>query len=139
MTLPRLAGAGVLVSALFFALACGQGSPMPMKSPNPEGTLTPRVAFVTVVGAPAGGTARTTISTTPRAHCTIEYLTPTGAASSAEGLTAKTADEQGSVSWSWQIEADTPRGVGIVTVRCDGAGRSVPIGIGEDLNVTPRH
>lgn len=76
--------------------------------------------FISVTGAAPGGTASATVQTTPNAYCTIDYYTPIGTHSTAQGLEPKNADPQGVVTWSWRIGANTTPGDGQVIVTCNG-------------------
>lgn len=79
------------------------------------------VQLVSVTGAAPGGRASVTARTTPGASCSIVYTTPAGTRSTAQGLTTRTADTSGSVSWTWDISPTTRLGDGSVVVTCGGA------------------
>jgi hypothetical protein len=89
----------------------------------PNGDLT----FVTVRGASPGGNASVTIHAEPGATCSIIYTTPAGTKSNASGLSSKTADAQGVVSWTWLIGPNTKPGTGTITVECNGKSASTDI------------
>ena len=57
------------------------------------------------------------VKTNPGAWCTITVLY-NKVASKDSGLTGKTSDEYGSVSWSWTVESSVPIGKWPVTVIC---------------------
>lgn len=88
------------------------------------------IAFSSVVGDTAGGTASVSVQTAPGAFCTIEYITPAGTPSSDQGLAGKLADARGAVSWSWRISARSRPGTGTVAVACGGEHASADILIG---------
>lgn len=104
-------------------------------APSPSATapagLTPAPAQpstlddVTVTKRPGsvtrGTTAAITIHTTPGAGCSIEYVTPSGNRSTADGLGDQTADADGNVTWSWRIAANSAFGTGVVDVTCGAA------------------
>lgn len=52
------------------------------------------------------------------ASCTIQYAPPQGAAIAAPGLVAKSADNKGNISWTWDIDKTTKKGKGLVVVVC---------------------
>lgn len=109
--------------------ACATGASA--GSPTQSGeSQSPYVSFVSVQGAPAGGTAEVFVQTTPNASCSIQYLTPHGTPSQAGGLVSKMADSNGRVGWSWVIGTDTIPGTGWVTVSCNGASATTPIQVG---------
>jgi hypothetical protein len=87
------------------------------------------VQIASVSGARPGGTASATVKTTPGASYSISYHTPAGTASTAQGLTSRSADTNGMVSWSWNIGPSTRPGTGTVTVTCNGESTSSPIQI----------
>jgi hypothetical protein len=88
------------------------------------------VTFTSVVGGPPGGVASATVQTSPRASCSIAYVTPAGTTSKAQGLVPETAGGDGVASWSWNIGSSTHPGAGTVTVTCDGVTASSSITIG---------
>lgn len=63
------------------------------------------------------------IRTTPTAACSI-HLEYDGLASKDTGLIPKVADEFGSVSWTWTVEASRPVGKWPVEIVCAYNGRS---------------
>jgi hypothetical protein len=92
--------------------------------PPPGGTP---VQFVSVMGARPGGTASVTVQTSPNAVCAIIYSAPMSGLSTAPGLTPKTADASGRVSWTWVIDIYTTPGTGTVAVTCNGVSNSANI------------
>jgi hypothetical protein len=88
------------------------------------------VQLESVTGAAPGGRASVTAQATPGATCAIVYTTPGGTRSSAQGLTTKTADTSGSVSWAWDIGPTTRPGEGSVVVTCGGASARGIVRIG---------
>jgi len=98
----------------------------PVAAPAPSAG----VSFVSVVGTSPGRVASVTVQTAPGASCSIVYVTPRGTVSVAQGLSPKTADASGRVSWAWLIGTRTYSGTGSVTVTCNGVSASAGIGIG---------
>jgi hypothetical protein len=88
------------------------------------------VQITSITGAPPGGRASVAVQTTPGASCSMSYRTPSGTSSTAQGLTPRSADANGMVSWSWSIGPSTRPGTGTVTVTCNGASANSPIQIG---------
>lgn len=68
-----------------------------------------------------GETATVIAVTVPDYPCSINYTTPSGKTSEADGLEKKRADSAGQVSWTWLIQPDTPVGHGRVAVACKGS------------------
>jgi competence protein ComEC len=103
-------------------------------TPTPTSTATPGGGggvTITSITRPIkrGLSATLTASTYASANCTIVYVTPSGTTSSAAGLSPKTADPAGDVSWMWTIGGSTTPGTGTVTVTCNGQSASTPIEI----------
>lgn len=69
-----------------------------------------------------GGNSSISIRTRPKAACSIRVtysLTPDQAKESKDGgLIPKTADEYGTVSWTWTVESSRPAGSWPVEVTC---------------------
>jgi hypothetical protein len=82
-------------------------------------TNAPIGASVQTVTSPVnpGENASITARTSPGADCTISVVYDK-TASKDSGLSAKTADEFGMVSWTWTIEASAPLGKWPVKVTC---------------------
>ncbi len=97
-------------------------TPTPTVTPTPTPTETPTpgagVTFKSL-SSPVrpGGTARADVVTTPKTRCTIKVVYK-GATSNAAGLGPKTSDDAGTVSWSWKVATNTPKGSWPVTVTC---------------------
>ncbi len=103
--------------------------PTPVPTAPPP-TQPPAVGVsITSITSPVyrGSNATLVAQTSPATNCTIRYTTPAGNPSKAAGLTPKTADANGSVSWTWKIDANTTPGTGTVTVTCNGQSASVNI------------
>jgi hypothetical protein len=126
--------------AVYLTLAVGApGSPAAdpstaISQPRPvsPGAGTQDLAFVSVVGAPHGGSASVTIQTTPGANCSVQYVTPAGTTSTAKGQgssAATTTGPDGRASWSWVIAPSTNTGTGSVTVNCSTGTVAAPIAI----------
>jgi hypothetical protein len=58
-----------------------------------------------------------TVRTAPGATCSITVTYKSGP-SSAQGLTQKTADSNGAVTWSWIVGGNTTAGSWPIDVRC---------------------
>jgi hypothetical protein len=84
----------------------------------------PSLEFASISGGAPGTAAAVVIRTSPGASCSIGYVTPSGSASHASGLTLRTAGPDGLVVWAWQIGPSTRQGTGTVTVTCDGVSRT---------------
>jgi micrococcal nuclease len=115
-----------------------KGAPPP-RQPSPSAPATPipqapraqgEVAITSVTGARPGGLATVVASTTPSASCSIAYTTPAGTNSTAQGLTSRAADADGTVAWTWSIGPSTQPGTGRVAVTCDGSTARSSIQIG---------
>jgi hypothetical protein len=87
-------------------------------------------SFLSANGAWPGGSASVSAQTTPGASCSIQYVTPDGTVSRAQGLYSKLADANGFVSWVWLIGCRTYIGSGTVTVTCNGTRITTGIQIG---------
>lgn len=104
--------------------------PAQIVAATPTPILRPEVVFISVVGGRPGGRASAEIRTTPSGSCTIRYTTPAGTVSSAQGLTPKSANAVGIVSWSWVIGSNTRAGFGTVVVTCAGQSATARITVG---------
>jgi hypothetical protein len=102
----------------------------PTLAPVPQPVPATGVQLSSVAGGRPGGRASVVAQTTPGASCSISYRTPAGTSSTAQGLTPKTADGNGMVSWSWEIGPSTRPGTGTVVVTCNGASARSSIQIG---------
>jgi micrococcal nuclease len=60
------------------------------------------------------------VSTSPNIACSIVVTYKSGA-STAQGLSPKTSDAAGAVSWSWTIGGNTTLGTWPIDVSCGGA------------------
>jgi hypothetical protein len=87
------------------------------------------VSILTVNGNKPGRIANVTIQTSPHVECNIVYETPAKQTSTAKGLSQQTADENGRVTWSWQIAQNTTPGKGSVTVTCGDSSETRQITI----------
>lgn len=85
-------------------------------------------AAVEALNSPVAPGDNTTISvkTVPTSTCTIkvEY---NNVPSTDSGLVTKTADEFGTVSWTWTVGADVPSGTWPVWVTCNYNGRTAVV------------
>ncbi len=102
----------------------------PTLAPVPQPVPATGVQLSSVAGGRPGGRASVVAQTTPGASCSISYRTPAGTSSTAQGLTPKTADGNGAVSWTWEIGPSTRPGTGAVVVTCNGASARSSIQIG---------
>ena len=64
-----------------------------------------------------GSNAMVTVKTNPGSWCTITVIYDK-TSSNDSGLKGKTADEFGSISWTWTVGASTPIGKWPVTITC---------------------
>jgi hypothetical protein len=130
---------GLALISLSTLLGCGivhpQAQPatptvplVPTVQPQPTASA---VQFVSLVGAPPGGSASATVRTSPPGvMCFITFVTPAGSVGEAPGLVIKPAGADGRASWSWRIARATPSGTGHVSVSCGGQSTTSPITIG---------
>ena len=65
------------------------------------------------------GTGLASVATAPNITCDIVVTYKSGA-SKAQGLTAKTSDAAGAVSWTWTIGGNTTAGTWPIDVTCGG-------------------
>jgi micrococcal nuclease len=70
-----------------------------------------------------GNPATLSIKTAPGAACRITVTYKSGP-SRAKGLTPKTSDSQGMVSWTWLVGSRTTPGTWPVSVRCSAGERA---------------
>ena len=75
-----------------------------------------------------GETVTLTARSTPGVTCSIEYVHPSGKASTEPQLIPNVVGSDGTVSWSWPISPGTrPLGTGTVTVTCNGSSAQTQI------------
>jgi hypothetical protein len=108
------------------------GSPTPPgASPNAGPSSSPSAAVsILSVNSPVhlGETVTLTARSTPGVTCSIEYIHPSGKASTEPQLIPKAVGIDGTVSWSWPISPGTrPLGTGTVSVTCNGASSQTQI------------
>lgn len=94
-------------------------TPGPDFTPVKQADNVPTGASVQMITSPVkpGSNASMTVKTNGGAVCTISVIydkTP----SADSGLTSKTADEYGMVSWSWTVESSVPIGKWPAKVTC---------------------
>jgi hypothetical protein len=131
-------GAASIAASLTIVLAACSSSSSPSGGAQPDTpSAEAHVTFLAASGADISQPANVTVRTLPGTKCSIEYINPAGRADQADGLGDRKADGNGTISWSWRVADGTPKGVGIVTVRCGRAALSIPIGIGEEIPFTP--
>jgi hypothetical protein len=85
-------------------------------------TAKPIAVVFTSVRSPVSpnGTGLASVSTAPNISCDIVVTYKSGA-SKAQGLTAKTSDAAGVVTWTWTIGTNTTAGTWPIDVTCGGA------------------
>lgn len=69
-----------------------------------------------------GSQATLTVQTAPKATCTPTVQYKSGK-SGAQGLSKKTANAQGQVSWTWKVASSATPGTWPVSVRCTSKGK----------------
>lgn len=89
---------------------------VPDKKAKPEGPVGVSIQVLSSPVAP-GSNASMTIRTRPEAACSIK-VTYKDQASTDTGLIPKTADEFGTVQWTWTVESSRPVGKWPVDVTC---------------------
>jgi hypothetical protein len=85
-------------------------------NPAPNAKVGASVQMITSPVAP-GANASITVKTNPTSECTIKVVYDT-IISTDSGLSPKTADEYGIVSWTWTVEESVPVGKWPVKVTC---------------------
>jgi hypothetical protein len=78
------------------------------------------------------------IKTLSQAECTIEVIY-NGAPSNDPGLSPKTADTSGSISWTWMVEETVPVGTWPAEVECSRDGESATARAEVDVTPPPAH
>ena len=132
---------GVLLALSIVVAACAGGTPAASKAPSsvrPSASV--RVSSATARPSPTakptpdpnalavkvtahsksvrrGGTATLTAKTTVGAECGISVNYPTGP-STARGLEPRKAPKSGSITWTWRIASNTPKGTWPIVVSC---------------------
>ena len=111
------------------ATATATASPTPTEAPS---QLAPAPEAVTFPNGPASGhrgqTATLTAHYRPGVSCGIVVYYKSGP-SRAKGLTAKTTNGAGLVSWSWFIGTNTTRGQWPIVVTCGSASGNTYIDV----------
>lgn len=97
------------------------------KAPKPAANR-PASASVQSLSSPVapGDNASLTVRTVPTASCTIA-VTYGAVAAKDSGLTKKTADEYGMVTWAWTIDDSAPLGTWPVKVTCAYNGKTAVV------------
>jgi hypothetical protein len=75
-----------------------------------------------------GGQAKLTVETAPKARCTPNLQSKSGAANygtKVTGLNRKTADSHGMVGWNWRVPPGTTAGIWPIEITCSAAGKQV--------------
>jgi len=107
-------------------------TPAPTATPNANGPTGQAVAFSSVVGGSPGGRASVVVQADPGATCSVQYVTPAGSKSTAQGQGAditKALAQDGTATWNWDIGPSTKPGVGTVTATCTTGTATTPITI----------
>lgn len=99
---------------------------------SPTGTMQTGVQIISIaaIGAEPGGVAQAEANVTPGAVCDLDYRTPAGTESEAEGLSEQTAGADGKLRWEWRISPNTETGSAEVTLTCGDASETLVITIG---------
>lgn len=94
-------------------------APTPVIKHVDPGTNVPEGASVQSITSPVmpGDNASVIVKTNPGSWCTITAMY-NNVPSKDSGLSGKTSDDFGSVSWTWTVEATVPVGTWPVTVTC---------------------
>ena len=118
-------------------------SPSPSPKPSPSPTPTPSPAASAAPPAPAptpisilngplsaarNSNVTLNVRTAGSTYCTIVVNYSSGP-SNATGLTPKTSDPSGNVSWTWKVGGNTTRGTWPITVSCgnNSAGTTITV------------
>jgi hypothetical protein len=112
-------------------------SPSPKRSPSPSPKPTPPRASprpvrtpITLVNGPLTAAPNQIVTlyvrTARKTYCTIEVDYSSGA-STASGLTPKTSDTGGNVSWTWKVGGRTKAGTWPITVSCGNSSAKTSI------------
>jgi len=112
-------------------------SPSPKKSPSPSPKPTPPPASprpvktpITFVNGPLTAAPNQIVTlyvrTAKKTYCTIEVDYSSGP-STAQGLTPKTSDTGGNVSWTWKVGGRTKAGTWPITVSCGNSSAKTSI------------
>jgi len=126
--------------ALSFTWAGGSCDPtMVTPTPTPSPTPSVRVTYFGPINAPtndlyaAGSTitARARIvPAEPGVSCSMTYRSPMYVPLNDPAFVTKLTDSAGTVTWTWVIPADSPRGAAAATAYCGGVPATVTIYIG---------
>jgi hypothetical protein len=112
-------------------------SPSPRRSPSPSPKPTPPRSSpvpirtpITFVNGPLTAAPNQIVTlyvkTAKKTYCTIEVDYSSGA-STAQGLTPKTSDASGNVSWTWKVGGSTKAGTWPITVSCGNSSAKTSI------------
>lgn len=97
------------------------GTVTPRPSPTAKPTPDPNALAVKITAhsksVRRGGTASVSATTTGGAECGISVNYPAGP-STARGLEPAKAPKSGSITWSWTIASNTPKGTWPIVVSC---------------------
>jgi hypothetical protein len=91
----------------------------PVPTHQEPGPNAPESAAIQYLESPvkAGNNSTVTVTTGPNSKCTI-VVAYSNVISKDSGLAPKTADEHGSVTWTWTVDANAPAGKWPVKVTC---------------------
>ena len=123
-------GASLLLSGQTSGTGQPAGADRAPGAPQAQAPAAQGPQFVSVQGNSPGRTASVTVQANPGASCSISYTTPAGTVSRAAGLAPQSVGASGVATWSFLIGSATQRGMGSVSVQCDGATITSPITIG---------
>lgn len=96
---------------------------VPTDTPIPTVTPTPTLGPFQFISLPTQAKAGTDVEVILQARkddiCTLEYYTPDGSQSAADGLGMVTADSLARCLWKWHISAKTNPGIGklVITIK----------------------
>ena len=86
--------------------------------------------FLSVQGNTPGQSVSVTVQAREGATCSIGYVTPTRARSTAAGLSPQTVGASRTVTWSFVLDPAIKSGSGTVVVTCDQATITRAIDVG---------
>jgi len=114
---------GVVVIAAFATILIVVGRGGGATTPAPTSAAPTKSITLQSLTDPVrlGDKATLKLTTWPSAGCNLDYFTPAGTKSAAEGLGVKSAANNGTVSWTWLIDDRTKPSTGTVKADCEGA------------------
>jgi LysM repeat protein len=125
-----LPATGGTTSATTLAASPGAASATETPRPSSTGSVATTIAFGSVsTPLKPGQTANVEATGPANSSCSLSYAPPSGSPASAASLTAKSTDGSGKASWSWEIDAKTKKGKGLLVLTCGGTSISTYIQI----------